>query len=130
MIKLFGPINSGVSTGGAGTSTANADSTTRLKGKMLSIYVKYNDSPPAGTTDVIVKTKGTSPAAPTRTFLTLTNAATDGWKDPRVIPHDTAGVALAALAIAEPIPFDDFINVSIAQADDGDSVDVWLLIED
>jgi len=93
---------------------------------MLGIAVRYNDTPPT-TTDVIIKTKGS--ASPSITFLTLTNKNTDGWFFPRVIPDDLLGVDLAALAIAEPIPFDDIINVSIAQANDGDSVDVWFLVD-
>jgi len=126
MPNLLGPINSGLTTGGAGASTNNADTSARLKGRMVGIYVKYNDAPPA-TTDVIIKTKGT--AAPSITFLTLTDKNTSGWFFPRTVPHDLVGVALAALTIAEPIPFDDFVNISIAQANDGDSVDVWFLVE-
>ena len=125
-MDLFGPFNSGVTAGGAGVSTNNADTTVRLKGRMLGAYVRYNDTPPA-TTDVIIKTKGT--AAPSITFLTLTDKNTSGWFFPRIVPHDLVGVALAALAIAEPIPFDDFVNISIAQANDGDSIDVWLLVD-
>lgn len=124
-MRLLGPINSGLTTGGAGTSTSNAD-TVRMNGRMCGVCVRYNDSPPA-TTDVVIKTKGT--AAPSITFLTLTNKNTDGWFFPRVIPDDLLGVDLAALAIAEPIPFDDVVNIAIAQANDGDSIDIWLLVD-
>lgn len=126
MIRVLGPVNSGITTGGAGASTNNAD-TIRMNGLFYGAYVRYNDTPPA-TTDVIVKTKGN--AAPSITFLTLTDKNTSGWFFPRMIPHDLVGVALAALVVAEPIPFDDQINISIAQANDGDSLDVWLLIGD
>ena len=125
MTRLHGPINSGIAAGGAGVATANAD-TVRLSGRMAAIYVKYNDSPPA-TTDVIIKTKGSD--APSITFLTLTNANTDGWFFPRITPDDLAGADLTTLTIREPIPFDDKVNVSIAQADNADNVDVYLLIE-
>ncbi len=124
-ILLHGPINSGVAAGGAGVATNNAD-TVKLEGRMVGVYVKYNDSPPA-TTDVVIKTKGTK--APSVTFLTLTDKNTDGWFYPRVIPDNLLGVDLAALTIAEPIPFSDVVNISIAQADDNDSVDVYLLVE-
>lgn len=125
-MSLAGPFNSGAGTGGAGVATANADSPQRLHGKVVGIYVKYNDSPPAGTTDVVIKSKGTSPAPPTYNLLVLTDAATDGWFYPQVQIHDTAGSAIAAEYTPQLIH--DLINVSIAQANDGDSVDVWLLI--
>lgn len=126
-MRLYGPINSGVASGGAGTATANADSGVALTGKLNAVVVRYNDTPP-GTTDVIVRTKGTN--APQMTFLTLTNANTDGVFRPRAIPHDVVGAALSTLTIAEPMAFSDQVNVSIAQANNGDSIDIWLLIED
>jgi hypothetical protein len=92
------------------------------------IYVKYNHSPPAGTTDVTVKTVGTSPAPPTYNLLVLTNAATDGWFYPRVQVHDTAGSAIAAEYT--PLLIHDLVNVTIAQANDADNVDVWFLLDD
>lgn len=125
-VRLVGPINSGVTAGGAGTSTNNADTNRALCGRFIAAYVRYNDSPP-NTTDVVIATKGTN--APAVTFLTLTNKNTSGWFYPRIIPDDVLGVDLAALVVAEPIPFDDVVNISIAQANDGDSIDVWLLIE-
>lgn len=125
-MNLFGPFNSGICAGGAGVSTNNADSGASLKGRLMAAYVRYNDAPPA-TTDVVLKTKGTK--APSVTFLTLTDKNTNGWFYPRVIPDDLLGVDLAALTIAEPIPFDDYINIAMAQANDGDSVDVWILVD-
>ena len=127
-MNLVGPINSGSTTGGAGASASNATSGVRVSGRVLGIYIRYNDAPPA-TTDVIVKTVGGSGSIPSTTLLTLTNKNTDGMFTPRVIPQDTLGVALAALTIAEPIAIYDYINVAVAQANDGDSVDVWLVVE-
>ena len=126
-MKLYGPINSGVAAGGAGVATNNADSTHRLTGWVMGIYVLYNDSPPAGTTDVVVKTKGTSPEPPTYNLLSLTDAATSGWFYPQAQIHTTAGVAVTG--VYTPLLIDDYINVSIAQANNGDSVDVWLMME-
>ena len=127
-MKLFGPLNTGVAAGGAGTATANASSTIALTGRVQGVYVKYNDSPPAGTTDVTVKAVGTSPAPPTYNLLVLTNAATDGWFYPRVQVHDTAGSAIAAEYT--PLLIHDLVNVTIAQANVGDSADVWILLDD
>lgn len=126
---LAGPYSSGVAAGSAGSATNNTDTPTRLIGEVIGIYVKYQDSPPSST-DVVISTKGTAPAAPSTTLLTLTNKNTDGWFYPRVIPTDTSGVALAALTVAEPQVIDDIVNISIAGANAADSVDVWLMLDD
>jgi hypothetical protein len=127
-MRLLGPFNSGVGAGGAGAATNNYTTTTRVNGKVMGVYVRYNDAPP-NTTDVIVKTVGTSPSIPTQTFLTLTNKNTDGLFMPRAIPQDTVGANLAALTVAEPVAIYDYVNVLIKEANDGDSVDVWLLLQ-
>lgn len=127
-MQLYGPLNSGVAAGGVGVATSTASSTVVLKGRVQGIYVKYNDSPPAGTTDVTVKTVGASPSPPAYNFLVLTNAATDGWFYPRVQVHDTAGSAIAAEYT--PLLIHDLINVTIAQANNSDSIDVWILLDD
>ena len=127
-MKLFGPINSGSSTGGAGTSTANASSTVILIGRVQAIYVKYNGSPPAGTTDITVKTVGTSPAPPTYNLVAKANSATAAWYYPRVLVQDTVGADIAGEYT--PLMIHDFVNVAIAQANDADSIDVWILLDD
>lgn len=132
-MKLIGPHNSGTAAGSAGSATANATTTVRISGFLQGVYVKYNDSPPAGTTDVTIATLGTSPAPPAVTLLTLTNAATDGWFYPRVQVHSTAGAAATldgTRAMLVPAPIDDFLKVTIAQANASDSVDVWFLVSD
>ena len=94
--------------------------------------MKYNGSPPAGTTDVTVATLGTSPSPPANTILTITDAATDGWFYPRHTVHDEAGVVItydATREVHEPVAIHDKVKVTIAQANDADSIDVWLLLE-
>ena len=127
-MKLYGPLNTGQTTGGDGVSTANASSSVPIYGRVQGIYVKYNGSPPAGTTDVTVKTVGTSPAPPSYNLLVITDAATDGWFYPRVQVHDTAGSAIAAEYT--PLLIADVVNVTVAQANDADSVDIWILLDD
>ena len=124
---VAGPFNSGAAVGGDGVATANTDSPIRLAGKVIGIYVKYNGSPPAGTTDVTIKAKGTSPAPPTYNLLVLTDGATDGWRYPQALIHTTAGAEIAGEYTS--LLIDDFINVTIAQANAADNVDVWLLLE-
>lgn len=125
-MQLYGAINSGAAVGADGAATVDKTTLHKLCGKMSAIYVKYNGDKPA-TTDVTIKTAGTN--APSVTFLTLTNKNTDGWFFPRMIPDDLVGVDLAALVVAEPIPFDDYVTISVAQSNTDDTVDVYLLIE-
>ena len=127
-MQLVGPFSSGVAAGSAGSATNNFDTLTRLTGRVIGIYVKYQDSPP-NTTDVVIGTKGTAPAVPTTNLLTLTNKNADGWFYPRVTPTDTSGVALAALTTAEPQIIDDVVNISIAGANAADYVDVWFMLD-
>ena len=120
---IVGPFNSGVAAGGAGAATANSTAAVKVTGTVMGVYVKYNDAPPAATTDVTVATLGTYPSAPARTILAITNAATDGWFYPRVEVCSTAAAALGEYTL---IPIDDKIKVTIAQANDADSAEVWL----
>lgn len=123
---IVGPFNSGVAAGGAGVATANVDSTIIIKGYLIGLYVRYNDAPPAGTTDVLIATKGTN--APAQTLFSLANAATDGWFQPRVPVHLAATGAAITDGYDTPL-IDDFVNFKILQANNGDSVDVWLQID-
>lgn len=127
MARLIGPINSGTASGSAGSATANFTSG-NITGCVLAVYVKYNDSPPAGTTDVTVATAGTASGMPGAvTILALTDGATDGWRYPRVLGDDTAGSDLTGWYVT--IPIDDQVKVTIAGADAGDSADVWLMLD-
>lgn len=124
-MRILGPLSSGVAAGSAGSATANQNSSQLVSGEVVGIYVKYNDSPPA-TTDVTIKTVGTSPSPPTYNLLVRTNANTDGWFYPQVAVHDTAGAAIAGEYRSQLVH--DYLNIVIAQANANDSVDVWLLL--
>lgn len=126
--QLIGPISTPASTGGAGTLAANVDTPVAVRGRVSGIYIQYNDAPPAATTDVTIKTKGASPEPPTYDVLKVSNAATDGWFWPQVQICDTAGAAIAGEYT--PVIVHDYLNIAIAQANDGDSVTVWLLVEE
>lgn len=123
---LYGPFSTPASTGGAGVSTSTITTPTKVTGKVLSVGVQYNDSPPA-TTDVTVRTQGTTPAPPSVTFLTLTNVTANGYFYPHAQGHDLAGALVAG--VYEPVVIDDFVVLTIAQANDGDSITCWLLTE-
>ena len=125
-MALYGPLNSGAGAGGAGVATSNASSTVRLTGFVYAVYIAYNDSPPAATTDVTVATVGTSPAMPALTILTRSNSATDGVFFPRVQAVDNTASSISG--VYEMYAIDDFVKVTIAQANNGDSADVWLYL--
>jgi hypothetical protein len=127
MINLVGPINSGAAVGTNGNATANTSTAAPIVGRILGMYIKYNDSPPSGTTDVVVATAGTN--VPALTLLTITDAATDRWAWPRLTPQGNTGAALTALTILEPAPICDKVNIKIDGANAADNVDVYLLVE-
>lgn len=126
-MRMLGPINTGAATGGAGVATATVTTPTEIGGRIYGVYVRYNDSPPAGTTDVTIASHATN--FPAITFLTLTNAATDGLFLPRMAVVTSAGAAFADSSIAEPMPIDGRLTVTIAGANDNDSVDVWVFLD-
>ena len=125
-MNFLGPFNSGAAAGSAGSALASANTSHVVRGYIVGVYVKYNDSPPA-TTDVTISTQGTSPAPPTYNILVLTNNATNGWYYPRMQVHDTAGAALSG--VYDFIPVHDILTVAIAQANAADNVDVWLMLD-
>lgn len=133
MLKLIGPINSGAAVGSDGSATATGVSPNPVCGRILAVHLKYKDSPPAGTTDVTIATQGTSPRPPSNTILTLTDAATDVWRYPRHQVHTEAGAGVTydgTNEVYEAVPVDDYIKVTIAQANANDNVDAWLLVEE
>ena len=127
-MRMAGPYTSGVAAGSAGSALNNQDTQTILSGKVNSIYVRYVNTPP-NTTDVIIKTKGTAPAAPSLTLLTLTNKNTSGYFRPRVAQQDGVGVDISSGVVFEQMCIEDFVNVSIAQSDPSCYVEVWLFLE-
>jgi hypothetical protein len=126
MIKIAGPFNSGVAVGNNGAALINADSPIVLSGLVRGIYVKYLDTPPGATTDILITTKGTN--APAMTLLSKADNATDGWFYPVGPVHlNSTGAAIANEYL--PMPIDDYINVKIDQANAGDGIDVYILLE-
>jgi len=128
-MNLVGPYNSGVAAGGAGVATANTDHSTKIEGNVVAVYIDYKGTAPPATTDVTITSKGTNPSAPAMTILAATDLNTDGWFFPRAQIHlNTSGAAIAA-QYTQGIPLHDSINVKIAQADNDNNVDVWLLVD-
>lgn len=131
-MRLIGPITTPASSGGAGVSTASKTTDIVVCGEIAGVYLRYNDSPPAGTCDVTLVSAGVN--HPAETILSISNAASDGWFYPRVGAQSVAGAAMlyaaGGTAVPAGIPVADKLTLTIAQANDGDSVDAWLLVED
>ena len=124
-MNLVGPLSSGVAVGSAGAATNNFITDYPVKGEIKAVYVDYLDSPP-GTTDVTIETAGE--AHPAMPILSLADANTDGWFYPRVDTVQPDGTAWAGEVPFE-IPIHDKIKITIDDADAGDYVHVWLLLE-
>lgn len=120
-------INSGATAGGAGASTNNNTSSHVVVGQICSIGVTYNGSPPAST-DVVIATAGKN--GPALTILTLTNANSDGWFHPRHAIDSNAGADITydgTRVVHDKVTVADYLKVTVAQANDGDSVDVVIV---
>ena len=120
-------INSGATDGGAGASTNNNTSSHVVVGQICSIGVTYNGSPPSST-DVVIATAGKN--GPALTILTLTNANSDGWFHPRHVIDDSAGADITydgTNEVYDKVTVADYLKVTVAQANDGDSVDVVIV---
>ena len=117
-------VNSGDTSGGSGSSTANNTSSHVVVGQICSIGVTYNGSPPSST-DVVIATAGNN--GPALTILTLTNANSDGWFHPRHKIDDESAADITydgTNEVYEKVCVADNIKVTVSQANDDDSVDV------
>lgn len=126
MIGIVGPYSTGPAVGGAGVATANYDIPAAIMGRFIGAYIKYLDSPPAGTTDVTIATKGS--LGPAMDLLKVSNSATNGIHLVKKQVEDTAGALIAGAYTA--IPVHDFINLKIEQANANDSAEITLYFEE
>ena len=83
-------FSTGAATGGAGTATATGNST-EVKGKILAVHIDYQDSPPAGTTDITLSDEA-DPAS--ESIISLTDQATDIKIYPRRLLETNDGTDL------------------------------------
>jgi hypothetical protein len=127
MLNVFGPLQTSAASGGAGVATGTITSGSQISGRVVGAYVKYLDSPPAGTADVVIETAGVN--HPVETILSIANAATDGWFYPKTASHlNTSGAAIAN-EYQNGVPVQDAVKVTLAQANDNDYVQVWLFVD-
>lgn len=129
-VSIVGPLNTGAATGGAGVATSTATSTVPVNGRISAVYIEYLDSAPA-TSDVTIATAGNS--APSYTILSVSNSATNAVYYPRAATRSQVAAALTydgTNPVSDlPIIADNW-KVTIAQANDGDSANVYLFVLD
>lgn len=118
-------ITASPAAGGAGTATATAVSTRPIDGRILAVHLAYLETPPGATTDVTIAEANNSPAMP---ILTISNAATDGWFYPMAQADNQAGADITNMGA--PIGVNDYVRVTIAQANDGDGVTATIVWDD
>lgn len=120
---MYGPITTPAATGGAGVAAGTRVSDHAVSGILIGVFIQYNDAPPAGTTDVGIKTVGASGTLPSIPLLTISNAATDGYYIPKAPEYTAAGVATGGYGFFN---VNDKIQVDMAGANNDDTVSVWL----
>jgi hypothetical protein len=122
-MPMYGPITTPIAAGGAGVAAASKVSDQIVRGFVVGLYVQYNDAPPAATTDVGIKTKSAAGVLPNIPLLTITNAATDNYFIPQVATVTAANVATGGYNY---FYVEDYLQVDLAGANNGDSVSVWV----
>ena len=120
----YGPITTPACTGNDGSGAATVTTADIVRGCCKAIYISYVGDDPAST-DVTVKTQGTSPACPSHNLIVATDTATDKLYPMQVISYDEAA---ADTTHGVPPPVDDYVTVVVAQANTGDIIKVWLYL--
>ena len=126
MIEGYTIIGTATS-GGAGTSTSTTVYPSMISGRIIAVGVVFRDSPPGATTDVTVRTAGVNSGLPKVTLYSKTDSATNVWVQPHALIDDINGADIAANYT--PVVIHDQVEVVVTGANDGDSVDVVLMVE-
>jgi len=116
--------STGAAVGEVGAATATGYSSF-VHGEILAVHVNYQDSPPAGTTDVTLSDES-DPAA--ESIISLTDQATDIKVYPRRVLEQNDGTDLLYASGGEkvygPYVVHGRLKAVIAQANANDYVDV------
>jgi hypothetical protein len=121
-------LTTGLATDGAGVATATGYSIP-VAGKVLAVYVNYQDSPPGATTDFTLSDEA-DPAS--ESIVSLTDQATDIKIYPRRVTEQNDGTDILYTSgeeVFEPYVVHGRLKATIAQANDNDYVDVTVWIE-
>ena len=125
MIRQYTVVVTTTGSDGSATGSAKTDST--VSGEILAIHLDFSAGQ-AATADTTIATAH----APVRTILVTTDTATDGWYQPRAVAHDATGAAVTydgANELYTCIPVNDQITISVAQADNNETVTATILVE-
>ncbi len=122
-------LTTGAAAGSAGSATATGYSA-HVVGEVLAVYVNYQDSPPAGTTDFTLSDEA-DPAS--EAIISLTNAATDIKIYPRRVTEKNDGTDILYTTgeeVFEPYVVHGRLEATIAGANANDYCDVtvWLRV--
>ena len=123
---MIGPLTTPACAGGDGTSTATVTSSKKITGLVYGAYVQFVGDDPA-TTDLTIATLGTTPNQPAHNILVRADSAADGLLLPRMDIH-TFSTGAAQTVNNALIAINDFVVVTVAQANDGDVCNVWLFV--
>ena len=121
-------LSTGAAAGGAGVATATGQSEP-IQGKILKVYVDYQDSPPAGTTDFTLSDEA-DPAS--ESIISISNAATDITVYPRRVVELNDGTDITYDGTNEVYDYyvvHGRLEATIAQANNGDYCDVHVWFE-
>jgi len=95
-------------TGGDGAAAGTAYSAAPIPGELVALRIDWNASAPGATSDITI----TSESAPTITYYTKDDSATDAWVYPIVQSTDNAGSGVANEY--QPYPVADRLKVVVA----------------
>ena len=120
-------FSTGAAVGTAGAATATGYSQP-IRGEVLAVYVNYEDSPPAGTTDFTLSDED-DPAS--ESIISLSNTATDQKVYPRRVTELNDGTDITYDGTNEvyaPYVVHGRLEATIAQANANDyvTVTVWI----
>ena len=105
---------SATTSGADGSATGTGYTDAMVRGAVMAVYVDYGSSM-AATTDLTLAAK----SAPTESFVSLSDQATDKWVYPRRMVQDNTGTDVTfdgTNEIYEPYWVDDYVTLSIAQS--------------
>lgn len=120
-------LTTGPAVGSDGVATATGYSVP-VQGEVLAVYVKFQDSPPAATTDFTLSDEE-DPAS--ESIISLTNTATNIKIYPRRVTEQNDGTDILYVTgeeVFEPYIVHGRLEATIAQANAADYVDVTVWI--
>jgi hypothetical protein len=124
---LYGPITTPACVGADANSAATVTTTNPVRGFLYAVSLSHTGDDP-DTTDIALTTQGTV-GAPARTLLSRANSHADETLYPRADTNKNTD-ATALTTFTALMPIEDFVVLTVAQANLGDIWQAWLYIMD